>query len=49
MFTPQHPEDTRISLIEQVLYQLVVDQQAPLIRRIPETFFMSIFAERFQT
>ena len=38
IFPPQHPKNTRISLICQVLYQLVVDQQASLIQRVLNTF-----------
>ena len=38
IFPPQHPKNTRISLICQVLYQLVVDQQASLIQRVLKTF-----------
>ena len=37
-FPSQHPKNTRISLICQVLYHFVVDQQASLIQRVLKTF-----------
>ena len=39
-FPSQHPKNTRISLICQVLYHFVVDQQASLIQRVLKTFFL---------